>query len=123
MKRIIYLGLFWATLSINAAAAEVSATAITGLADRDSSCEERTDTMGVVALQFSKSGMTLELIQFLNKDQSIFPMPTDFESADLSTLEQSEANNFFKLGSFYKVHYQLCGQAGYPTLLDIHLVK
>ncbi|MCQ6311684.1 hypothetical protein, partial [Citrobacter portucalensis] len=117
------LGILCAAVSTGVSAAEISKTGITDIAPVDSGCTVKTDTMGVVAVQFSKSGMTLDLIQFLNADKSIMAMPTDFENAGFSTLQQSQANNFIKLGSFYKVHYQLCGQAGYPTLLDIHTVK
>ncbi|EFL9618726.1 hypothetical protein R4R92_004622 [Citrobacter freundii] len=123
MKKIISLGILCAAVSTGVSAAEISKTGITDIAPVDSGCTVKTDTMGVVAVQFSKSGMTLDLIQFLNADKSIMAMPTDFENAGFSTLQQSQANNFIKLGSFYKVHYQLCGQAGYPTLLDIHTVK
>lgn len=123
MKKIISMGILCASIASGAMAAEISNTGITGIAPVDSGCTVKTDTMGVVAVQFSKSGMTLDLIQFLNADKSIMAMPTDFENAGFSTLQQSQANNFIKLGNFYKVHYQLCGQAGYPTLLDIHAVK
>lgn len=123
MKKIISLGILCAAVSTGVSAAKISKTGITDIAPVDSGCTVKTDTMGVVAVQFSKSGMTLDLIQFLNADKSIMAMPTDFENAGFSTLQQSQANNFIKLGSFYKVHYQLCGQAGYPTLLDIHTVK
>ncbi|WP_417633165.1 hypothetical protein [Citrobacter freundii] len=123
MKKIISLGILCAAVSTGVSAAEISKTGITDIAPVDSGCTVKTDTMGVVAVQFSKSGMTLDLIQFLNADKSIMAMPTDFENAGFSTLQQSQANNFIKLCSFYKVHYQLCGQAGYPTLLDIHTVK
>ena len=123
MKKIISLGILCAAVSTGVSAAEISKTGITDIAPVDSGCTVKTDTMGVVAVQFSKSGMTLDLIQFLNADKSIMAMPTDFENAGFSTLQQPQANNFIKLGSFYKVHYQLCGQAGYPTLLDIHTVK
>ncbi|ECZ5819655.1 hypothetical protein F8V45_25975 [Salmonella enterica] len=123
MKAIINIGILYAAVSAGVSAADISKTGITNIAPVDSSCTVKTDTMGVVAVQFSKSGMTLDLIQFLNADKSIMAMPTDFENAGFSTLQQSQANNFIKLGSFYKVRYQLCGQAGYPTLLDIHTVK
>ncbi|BDH46926.1 hypothetical protein TUM12370_29700 [Salmonella enterica subsp. enterica serovar Choleraesuis] len=118
MKKLICMGVICTVLFSTAAGAaslvkdERGYTiGITGLAklSHQPACEELNEELELTAVQYSKSGTTIELIQFLQNGNFV-PLVTGFGNAGLSERNMSTIIVMLRKGETYQVHYQLCGE-------------
>lgn len=81
-------------------------------------CQQMIGKIKVEGVQFSQSGVTLESFRFTDKNDAQWSIPTGF--SQFSNVERRKANNFIKVGKSYFVQVEICGNGGYPDLINMY---
>ena len=86
--------------------------------DGSGGCGQAFGPAKIEGIQFSQSGVTLESFRFTDKRGEQWSVPTNI--GKLSNAERREANSFIKTGKTYYLHMQVCGNGGYPSLINLY---
>lgn len=80
-------------------------------------CEAHSGLFKAKTFQYSDSGRTIKLIQFVRGDGEVFAIPTNFEK--LTKAQYSDAQGMLHEGQKYWISFSVCGSGGYMSLMDI----
>lgn len=98
-------------------------TGIIGLSEtnRDAllGCQISNGFFTKAGVQYSDSGKRIELIRFKRKDGFVWAIPTNFSS--LSNVDNDIATNIIENEKVFFVRFSVCGNGGYPSLIDLYI--
>lgn len=82
-------------------------------------CSQMSGPIKVEGIQFSESGKTLESFWFTDKRGNRWVVPTNIAEMKPAS-ERNKASDFIKSGKQYFVHIQVCGNGGFPSLVNVY---